>query len=146
MLRGKDSSPEENGIETEEHGIEKDSGLDEKSERGVLEIELPQDVEIVHKMQAKLLEYRERLKSETLGIGPQTSPEQAFLMTADTRYKIAVLERLLLDGKVGTQQLARELNGKDGPLFDPQIFENACRVVEDYVETGGKRTTGGTGF
>ena len=119
-----------------------DMGIE--SEKESPKIEFPQDLEVVRKMQTKLNEYRKRL-AQIEQTQEYLAPEQMFNNTADTRYKIAIMERLLLDGSVDTQQLSRDLNEADGDL-NPQAFINACEVIQDYAETGGQRTTGGTGL
>lgn len=120
-------------------------GAPKTPERESPKIEFPQDIETVKKMQNKLKDYKQRLESQKSKIDPHKAPEQVFQMLADTHYKIAVLEKLLLEGSVDAHQLSRELNEKDGQ-FDIEAFENACGVIEDYSTTGGKRVTGSAGF
>ena len=111
----------------------------EKGEPGP-KIQFPKDIALVRRLQLKLAEYKKRL-GEEMKKNPYGAPETF----TDTNYKIAVLEQLLLTGEVDTYALSRELNGKDGE-FDAQTFNNACGIVEDYAQTGGKGTTGGTGL
>jgi hypothetical protein len=108
-------------------------------------IKLPKDPEIIKKLQNKLRDYKQRFASEQQKIDGHKAPEQVFHILADTNYKIAVLEKVLLEGEASTHELSRELNAKDGQ-FDAHAFNNACGVVEDYCSTGGKNTRGGTGF
>lgn len=108
-------------------------------------IELPKDAEVVKRLQNKLKDYKQRLAEEKKKIDPYKAPEQVFHILADTNYKIAVLEKVLLEGEVNTFELSRELNSQDGQ-FDSGAFNNACGVIEDYCSTGGKNTRGGTGF
>lgn len=118
----------------------------ESPEKKSPKIELPSDIETIRKLQKKLREYKTRLEEEKgQKIKTHTAPEQDFVALADTHYKIAVLEKLLLEGSVNTYELSRELNEADG-MFDASAFDNACGVIEDYVETGGERNVGGTGF
>lgn len=85
-------------------------------------------------LRRKLDEYKERLDEFT-------APE----MQLDTIYKIAVLEPLLLDGVVDQDRVLESLKEKYGSV-DEQTFRNAWRVINDYVETGGKSLVGGTGL
>ena len=125
--------------------LEGDPDISKTPEQESPKIEFPKDIEIVERMQEKLKDYKQRLESEKSKIGPHKAPEQVFSTLADTKYKITVLEKLLLEGSVDTHQLSRELDEKDGQL-DQQAFENACAVIEDYATTGGKRVVGGSGF
>ena len=82
----------------------------------------------------KLEEYKSRLK-------PYNAPEQQF----GTLYKIAITQELVDRGEVDTRLLSNQLEEKYGS-FDLWTFENACRVIADYVKTGGQRVHGGTGL
>ena len=115
------------------------------SEKESPKIELPRNFKTIERLQDKLKDYKQRLESKKDKVDPYKAPEQTFRVFAGTKYKIAVVEKLLLEGNVDTHQLSLELGEKDGQ-FDKQAFENACSVIKDYVTTGGKRVTGGTGF
>ena len=104
------------------------------------EINLPEDQNIVKALQNKLVEYKERLVTQ-MKQEPYKAPE----LFADTNYKIAVLEKLLVEGKVNTYELSRQLKEKYGGV-DVASFDNACAVIEDYAKTGGKEVRGGTGL
>ena len=108
-------------------------------------IKLPENSEMVQRLQDKLGDYKQRLEYEESEIDPYKAPETVFSMLVDTRYKIAVLEKLLNDGEVNTFELSKELNDQDGRL-DTQAFNNACAVIDDYCKTGGKNVRGGTGL
>jgi hypothetical protein len=103
-------------------------------------IQFPEDLQTVRALQKKLQEYKERL-GEEMKNDPYKTPE----MFTDTTYKIAVLEKLLLQGEVDTHALSREIHEKFGNL-NTSDFDNACSVIEDYAKTSGKHTTGGTGL
>lgn len=108
------------------------------------QIEFPNDPEIVEKLRDKLEEYKSRLESEEEENKFQP-PEISKPKTADIRYKIAVLEKVL-DGSADTHSIARELQEQDGGFFDKATFENACGVIESYSRSGGKEVKGGTGL
>ena len=108
-------------------------------------IELPKNPEIIKRLQNKLKDYKQRLAEKKKKIDAYKAPEQVFHILADTNYKIAVLEKVLLEGEVSMHELSRELNAKDGQ-FDAHAFNNACGVVENYCSTGGKNARGGSGF
>jgi hypothetical protein len=105
------------------------------------QIKLSENKLIVKALNDKLLEYKERLGAE-MKEQPYKAPEQ---YSNDTVYKIAVLDELLKNGEVNTQELSRELKEKYG-FINIDDFDNACGVIEDYNETGGKNNSGGTGF
>lgn len=94
-------------------------------------IRLTEDREVIKR---KLDEYRGRLS-------PYTPPEKQL----DTVYKIEVAEKLVNEGEVDVGLLSKELNERYAYL-DVDLFRNACGVIEDYVKTGGKNNTGGTGL
>lgn len=108
-------------------------------------IELPTNPSLRQRLEIKLNEYRARLIDQQKAATAYDAPEVILTNTADTRYKIAVLEKLLADGKVDTFALSRELSARDS-VFTVDAFDNACRVIEDYCKTGGKHSVGGTGL
>ena len=127
-------------VESNEDGTEeRDEKSEEQAEDGP-KLTMPKDPALVTKLEDKLLDYRTRL--DTLR---EENPFKAPESFTDTNYKIAVLERLLAEGEVDTQQLSRELNEKYGGL-DVKVFNNACAVINDYTETGGDSVRGGTGL
>ena len=83
----------------------------------------------------KLDEYRRRLKVFV--------SEKARM---DTTYKIAVLEKLILDREIAFQEMYSKIVEVHGPKFELDAFWEAWRVIEDYNITGGRNTTGGTGL
>ena len=98
-------------------------------------IELPDDETHKQQLRDKLEEYRGRLR-------PYRAPE----LQMSTICKIAVVERLLKDGRVVTWDLSRELATTYGSGFDGNDFRSACGVIEDYCKTGGQNLRGGTGL
>lgn len=85
-------------------------------------------------IERKLAEYSQRLDQY---MAPETQ--------LDTIYKIAIAQRLVETGEVNTHDLSLELKEKYGNI-DVAVFDNACGVLADYITTGGKHTTGGTGL
>lgn len=118
-----------------------ESSPESRREQKYPKIEFPKKIESVKKLQDKLKEYRDRLKKESEGFQPA---EQVIPVTADTRYKITVLEKVLLEGDIDTDTVAQELEVKDGQFFRQADFDNACGVIKDYCKTGGKENVGGT--
>lgn len=95
----------------------------------------PKDETRQQQLRDKLIEYRGR-------IDPYLAPERQM----DTIYKIAILERLLHDGRVNIRELSRTMAKTHGSNFDVNLFNNACGVIEDYCKTGGKNLHSGTGL
>lgn len=107
-----------------------------KERRGEMEkLLLPDNETRKKQLQIKLFEYKKR-------ISPYRAPE----MQMSTICKISVLERLLKDGQVDTEELSREMFEVYGSGFSVHAFNNACGVIDDYCKTGGKNTHGGTGL
>lgn len=104
-------------------------------------IEFPQDIKLVKSLQGKLAEYEERLQKQVKE-NPQKPPE----LFADTKYKIAILQELLLKGEVDGEKLFKKITSESNEAFDFGAFDNAYAVIEDYAKTGGKNTNGGTGL
>lgn len=98
-------------------------------------LSLPADEGRVDQLRKKLAEYESRIDGFR-------APE----LQMGAVCKKAVLERLLRDGTVNTHELSRELVQQYGSGFDPRAFNNACGVIEDYCQTGGKNVSGGTGL
>lgn len=111
----------------------------EKEQKGH-KIILPGDAVIVRALQDKLEEYKQRLISRR-----QKDFYKAPELFTDTNYKIAILEKLLLDGEVDTYAISKKLMQIYG-FVDASTFENACRVIEEYAKDGGRSVRGGTGL
>ncbi|MEJ0021162.1 MAG: hypothetical protein WDN47_01115 [Candidatus Doudnabacteria bacterium] len=94
-------------------------------------IRITEDREVIAR---KLEEYMGRLDRFK-------APEAQF----DAIYKIEIIKRLLEKGEVNISDLSKELADKYG-VFDANLFDNACKVIEDYATTGGKHAHGGTGL
>jgi hypothetical protein len=103
-------------------------------------IQLPENQELVGKLQAKLVEYKARLKEESLALAAkEIPPVERPPFTTATRYKILVLSELLEAGSVNVDRLKRDIEKDEGSLVEHD-FDNAWRVIKDYCETGGKNT------
>ena len=89
---------------------------------------IAQIVVIVNKLNIKMAVYKRRL---------QSNPNDV-----QSRYKLALVETLLSKGEVITQEVSERLEREFGN-FNDSAFENACMVVNDYVETGGTNVKGG---
>lgn len=126
-------------IEKSRKEIEKDKSENQENKESP-KINFPEDINIVKALQKKLSEYKERLSAE-IKKDPYKAPE----FFIDTNYKIAILEKLLINGEVNTYELSKELNKKFGGL-DIETFKNACSIIKDYAETGGENISGGTGL
>ena len=94
-------------------------------------ITLPGTQWVTDLLRGKLEEYRARLFRNRL-----VAPE----IQMDTICKIAIVEKLLIDGCVESH-LAWDLNEKYGSGFSRREFDVAMRVIADYVTTGGVNTT-----
>jgi|SRR3989338_8826132 len=104
-----------------------------KTER--LVIVLPTDEARKRQLREKLINYNER-----------KHPHRAPKWQMDLICKIAILERLLRDGAVDTQELSREMAKNYCEGFNADDFENARDVIRDYCETGGQNVSGGKGL
>ena len=120
-------------------------------EKGVVLV-LPNNPQLRARLEAKLQEYRQRLIAEEkamgdIGVAPYRSPERlGSVVYYDSYYKIAVLERLLNDGRVAAEPLSLELLQMQGDGFDSQMYVNAFQVIEVYVKGTGGTLIGGTGL
>ena len=63
----------------------------------------------------------------------------------DAVLKAEVLERVL-KSPVDAWALSREMAQKYGNAYSPEVFANACAVIDEYCKTGGKGIEGGTGL
>lgn len=97
-------------------------------------ISLPQDLERVAQLVAKLAEYRERMASDLHAVDHLTM------------MKIDVLDRLINEGSIETWTVSRELEAKYGLPLLRIHFNTAVSVIVDYCLTGGKNLKSGTGL
>jgi hypothetical protein len=118
------------------------SKQEQNIEKEISIIEMPSDAGVIKNLQEKLKEYKQRLTEQE----KETKDEAGNLFDGeDTKCKIAICERLLLNGNVNIQELADELSFNNG-AFTTGVFENAVGVIEDYTKTGGKNNRLSTGF
>lgn len=80
-------------------------------------------------LREKLLKFQQ-LRGREFG---HKAPETIFGII----YRIELIERLLVTGRVHTWDFSREMSREYGS-FDREGFEDACYVVGDYCETGGE--------
>lgn len=95
---------------------------------------LPENEELRLKLERKLKEYEARLQE----------PDASERKKIDSQNKIAVLKEVLKFKDVKTSELEKKL--KKEPWFDQERFETAIFVIADYIQTGGKNVSGGTGL
>ncbi len=91
-------------------------------ERGPF-IAVPEDVEKVKRLQAKLMDYEGRIRAA------QEEGEKL-----DAHYKARALGELLKYGKVNTDILREELMKEEREEFNEALFVNACGVIRNYAE------------
>ncbi len=111
-------------------------------EQGAMEsgahIVLPNNPELVEKLEEKLAEYEQR---RDRSFKAPEEPEQM-----DVLCKIAVLSALLKEGSVNTELIENELMERYKTGFNKEIFRNACGVIKGYAERAGEGLVGGTGL
>ena len=98
---------------------------------------LPTDTVRVAQLQAKLEEYKQRLKQSRQGEGDTTTER-------DSICKIAVLEPLLANGKIDLDLVRKQVMQEYGDCLP--YFHNAFGVIADYCDTGGINVWSGTGL
>jgi len=97
------------------------------------ELRLPgHDVERSVRLRHKRDEYRLRMEDSK---SPDTS--------AGTRYKFRILDTLITIGPVNTARLEATLRVEEGMNFDETWYDEACRVIQSYVDSGGAGLHGG---
>jgi hypothetical protein len=115
-------------------------------------IRLPEDSERISRLRFKLAEYdaridlRIRLTQERI---PGIPTE--YLINLHKKghldyYKRTVLEELLEKGQIVTWDMARRLAKEMGNLYNCILFSEACGIINDYCNTGGKNCRDGTGL
>jgi hypothetical protein len=120
------------------------AGFEKKEE--TTEIVLPEDRNLVRRLELKLREYRNRAsqhRSEALRQGKNivyTPPEETFMW--DTEYKIKVLSVLLRNKRVTLEELERQVQGEGRLPF----LRRAFQVIKAYAEGRLEDVQGGTGL
>lgn len=92
---------------------------------------LPEDEALIRRLEAKLLEYQERIQQSG---------------RISTISKHFILSKLLESGAINTNYLRKKMREKYAERFSGEKFENACDVIESYCTNGGKDLEGGTGL
>lgn len=100
---------------------------------------LPDQPEVLSRLQKKISEYQNRLMQKNGSEHPEA------LYSTLTGYKAVIAQRLTQRGQVDTYALSKELQEEYG-YVDSLAFNNAAGVIEDYCRTGGKNVRKGTGF
>ena len=94
----------------------------------------------VASLEKKLDEYTDRLRKAW------EAHVTAFeLLNPNDRFKRDALRILIKKGEVNTYSLSKALVHLGSYEYE-EFFNNACSVIQDYVKTGGKVVTGGTGL
>ena len=95
------------------------SANNDKQKSPSIEIPINAGSLILKSLEKKFEEEKDELES-------QDQPE--------TRYKIEIIESLLLDGRANKNQLRQSLTRKEGEKFDPASFEDAyCEIEGDVI-------------
>ncbi|MFZ2631322.1 MAG: hypothetical protein WA081_16610 [Desulfosalsimonadaceae bacterium] len=104
-------------------------------------IVLPNDLAVRDKLKKKITEYEKRVSKlkETLHVNPERS------YNSIPGIKALIARRLYQRGEIETREMARELTEEYGRI-DPDQFNVAAGVINDYCSTGGKKVKKGTGF
>ncbi len=122
---------EENVVDEKEDEVELENADNEK-EGEIEKIVLNRDRK--EQLTQKLEEYQQR--------DPYKAPETKM----DTVCKTEVLNALLEDGEVDTENLREELRQKYRSGFHEPAFDNAIFVINNYNENGGVDVSGGSGL
>lgn len=102
------------------------------------EIKIPEVIRISEGREvlaAKMQEYEKRLTS------PGYSPQDKVGIFC----RIALIDTLLKEGEVRPGDIRKQLNITEGSSED-KIFEEATKIIIDYIQTGGRKLQGGTGL
>lgn len=93
-------------------------------------IKCPDNPEYLTLLGQKREEYQRRI-----GIHKWLAPEQLPLQDAMLKHFIA--NAVLTTGQVDTTSLREKVRADLGSAFNDQVFDNACRVIDEYCRTGG---------
>lgn len=99
----------------------------------VPKLELPEEPEMVKGLQDMLAEYKKHVEKKWGEVTHLWNPVSAYETSI-----IAVLEKLLADGKVDVHNFSRELKEKDAH-FNSSEFEDACWAINYYLDFGRER-------
>jgi len=102
-------------------------------------LKLPQDEDLVRKLQGKLLEYAGRIEEHKY-----QHPELNNYIVLNSTYKAIILTKLLREGQVNSWDLSMQMHKKMGPL-DVDLFDRCYGVISSYI-VDPKNIIGGTGL
>lgn len=100
------------------------------------DLALPTDPIRVAQLQAKLVEYKQRLERDCHG--------DDMFSVWDSICKIAVLDMLLTDGQINLNAVRKKLAHEHGEAVGR--VRVAFEVIADYCKTGGQNLYNGTGL
>jgi len=111
-------------------------------------IRLPKSQERIIQLKKKLLQYQQRLKEQLQQEDLRyLAPEVIEGVVCGTKYKIAILTKLLKTGEIQawdySLRYANYLKGR-GISFNAERFNNAAAVIDEYCRNGGKNVQGGS--
>lgn len=118
-------------------GNEGSSSVETEKDIIIEEIKFPEDKEIARKLFDKADEYDKRFLEQC----KIAAPEQLF----DTVCKKEIIRELINKGSVNRDKTFARIK-ENYPKLEEDIFENAFRVIENYVINGGEDVIGGTGL
>lgn len=111
-------------------------------------LSLPQIPELQQRLREKLAEYNTRIENykkkyrvEKRGI---IIDRESNLL--DAIYKSEIVNALLESGRADLRQIHDSLQSEFNGYVSEDTFMNAVGVINDYINTGGKHTNGGSGF
>ena len=124
-------------------------GWENYSERKIIgenfNLELPKNLDAIGVLQRKFKEYKQRLKEQLKKEGVTRIQDAIHTpRLLDTFYKMKLTDRLLTEGEI-RPDIWDDLENEYGAVSGPDL-DNAYVVIEDYVKTGGRKVTGGTGL
>jgi len=102
-------------------------------------LKLPQDEDLVRKLQGKLLEYAGRIEEHKY-----QHPELNNYIVLNSTYKAIILTKLLREGQVNSWDLSMQMHKKMDPL-DVDLFDRSYGVISSYI-VNPKNIIGGTGL
>ena len=102
-------------------------------------LKLPQDEDLVRKLQGKLLEYAGRIEEHKY-----QHPELNNYIVLNSTYKAIILTKLLREGQVNSWDLSKQMHKKMSPL-DVNLFDRCYGVIGSYI-VDPNNVIGGTGL
>ena len=111
-------------------------------------LKVPGHAEVRERLEQKLEDYRRRIQRYTEEYrveryGLVVDKDHRLL---DSVYKATLLEELLDKGAVRVGDVYERLQEELKDFASDKAFLNAVNVLDDYLRTGGRHTSGGSGF